>query len=380
MGCRTNNCGSRKTKQRRLAKKKARQAGNRSGRDAPTVETARKAVRRVQRKRREGDAKNALETQEIVIQAPDPPHSSKYPFFYRTDAKTPVDFKDLFVGQTCFLCLNGPSFNEVDKGPLRQPGIVTYCVNNGAHGFRPNLWSCLDPPHRFMRSIWEDPTIMKFIPMENLKRRVLAPEDGEDGHPSGPKASSFPNLFGFSRNSSFDANKFLTEGTVNWGNTKRLGGGRSVMVASMKVMYILGFRRVFLLGCDFSMSEDNRYWFDEQRSKGAIRNNNRSYGKMNGYFDELRPHFEEAGFVVHNCYEQSGLKSFDYMPLDEALDVARTPPEYTEASTYGMYVRRGRKAKKANEPSKADKEKAARIQRREKRRKRRAAAATRGKP
>jgi hypothetical protein len=85
----------------------------------------------------------------------------------------------------------------VDQRDLKQPGIVTFGMNNGAHGFRPNLWCCLDAPIRFMQSIWADPTITKFIPLSQFEkpvwdhRRQCEPEQMAGDH---------PNMFGFRRN------------------------------------------------------------------------------------------------------------------------------------------------------------------------------------
>jgi hypothetical protein len=228
-------------------------------------------------------------------------------------------------GGTVFLCLNGPSFDEETQQLLaRRPGVATFCVNNGAHGFRPDLWACVDAPERFMDSIWMDRTVMKFVPEERMGELT----------PSSIAVSQCPRVYFFARNDRFNAATFLTEETINWGNHKDRGGGRSVMLVALRIAYELGFRRVVLLGCDFHMSETQRYWFAEQRTTRAIRNNLTSYEILTGFFQQLLPVFEAAGFAVVNATPGSRLTVFPLVDLESELAGAAVD---VRASTEGMY-------------------------------------------
>ncbi|MDF1813854.1 MAG: hypothetical protein P1V20_16755 [Verrucomicrobiales bacterium] len=255
------------------------------------------------------------------------------PMFFRDNGMN-LDLIDLYHGRSVFLILNGPSFANVDHGKLRQPGILTFGINNGAHLFRPDLWTCVDDPTRFVESIWDDPKIMKFVPLAHFRKPVW---DVEANLVSRKVVADFPNVAGFRRNEQFIASQWLREDTINWGNHGKRGGGRSVMLSALKICYLLGFRRVYLLGCDFRMSEDHRYWFPEERSGNAVSNNTKSYQIMRGYFTELLPFFGEAGFEVYNCTEGSQLDVFPFLPLDTALCDSVVD---TSASTEGMYVNR----------------------------------------
>ncbi len=94
---------------------------------------------------------------------------------FRADHRT-VDLADLYRGQTLFLVLNGASLQDFDFDRLKQPGICSMGVNNGAHGFRPQFWTCVDDPTRFLDSIWRDPAILKFVPQGHFDKPIRDPE------------------------------------------------------------------------------------------------------------------------------------------------------------------------------------------------------------
>lgn len=274
------------------------------------------------------------------------------PMFFRENGQS-LDLVDLHAGGTgtIFLVLNGHSFGEGERALLREtPGIVTMGVNNGAHGFRTDLWTCVDDPARFMRSIWEDARICKFVPMSHFDRPVWdhgkgvtgqeaekSDAAGQAGSYSRERVRDFPNVVGYRRNDAFCPEDWLWEDTVNWGNHQSRGGGRSVMLAALRLIWLLGYRRVCLVGCDFEMASDRRYWFAEGRTDAAVRNNQQSYRLLSRCFTALRPHFDRAGFRVWNCTPGSRLDAFPRMDLDRAVRAARVD---TSASTEGMYVTR----------------------------------------
>lgn len=260
------------------------------------------------------------------------------PMFFRNNGMN-ADLMDLYAGQTLFLVLNGGSLEGFDWSRLKKPGICTFGVNNGAHALRPTFWTSVDDPTRFLRSIWQDPTITKFIPMSHFQKPVW---DETANVLSKSLVKDFPNVYGYRRNEAFQAGQWLHEDTINWGNHGKRGGGRSVMLASLRIAFLLGFRRVCLLGCDFYMDDNHRYWFAEQRSKQAISNNQNSYRIMMGYFEELQPHFLNAGFHVVNCNPKSHLKAF---PMADLEDELRTAQVDTSATTVGMYVDRFKEPK-----------------------------------
>ncbi len=250
-----------------------------------------------------------------------------------------------FKGSHAFLIANGPSLNELDLAPLRQRWAMS--MNNGAKTFRGNANCTVDDPARFSASIWLDPTLMKFVPMSHFEKtlwdnRMVNTDSGlvQRWEESKLKVGDCPNVVGYRRNEKFHAPRWLSEETINWGNHAKWGGGRSVMLASLRILFMLGFRHVYLLGVDFEMSETKKYHFDEGRTAHAIKGNMDTYAKLQQWFAELQPHFEKAGFQVRNCNFHSKLTAFPFISYEDALvkSMARIGDPAHER-TEGMYAK-----------------------------------------
>ena len=269
------------------------------------------------------------------------------PFFY-TREKWNAPLVDLYRGGSAFLIASGPSFKTVDKSLLAKPGVWTMTLNNAVRSFRGNAACIVDDPSRFVSSLWLDPKIMKFVPTSHFKKPIWdnrtinlkgKPTDFRWA-PMNVTVGDCPNVFGYQRNEKFHAARYLKEESINWGNHKRWGGGRSVMLASMRILYLLGFRRVYLVGVDFEMTNEKRYHFDEGRTESAVKGNMSTYSKMVKWFEELNPMFEKEGFIVKNCNPDSGLRVFPFTTVKDAVaestlhlgdvDVERTAGMYTK--------------------------------------------------
>lgn len=104
--------------------------------------------------------------------------STSHVSFFRSDGQRLL-LDNLFSQQAVFIVCNGPSFRHLDSTKLKRPGILTFGMNNGAHLFRPNLWACVDAPQKFMKSIWSDPTLLKFLPVSSFPQAIF---DSDLGH------------------------------------------------------------------------------------------------------------------------------------------------------------------------------------------------------
>lgn len=245
-----------------------------------------------------------------------------------------LSLENIYKNTSAFLILSGPSFNEIlqstkpinlgnqlleARDALSYPSHITMGVNNSVKNFRPNLWTSVDEPNRFLRSIWMDPTIQKFIPYEHLNKKLF---DSNRWVESDISVLQCPNVFGIERNERFNHEIFLTERTFNWGDHKDYGGCRSVMLIAIRLLYYLGIREIFLLGCDFRMTETYRYHFDQDRSKQALNNNNKTYKRMIDRFELLKPKFDAVGLRIYNCNKESDLKVFPFIDFNEAMSLA----------------------------------------------------------
>ena len=207
------------------------------------------------------------------------------PFFFTREGAE-VDLIGQYKGRSIFLICNGPSFAALDKNFLRKPGVMTFGINNGPKSFRPDFWTCVDDPQRFLKSIWLDPKITKFVPQAHFEKPIF---DNEKWQMVNVKVGECPNILGYRRNEKFHAQRFLKEPHINWGCSADSGGGRSVMLPALRICYLLGFRKIYLLGCDLRMATNYTYHFDEQRSSGAVNCNLSTYDRLKS---EYLPHLK----------------------------------------------------------------------------------------
>ncbi len=252
-------------------------------------------------------------------------------------AGNPMDLHGILNGCSVFLIAGGPSFKNIDLSALQQPGCLTMGLNNSAKTFRPDLWISVDKPSHFLRSIWLDPKILKFVRSNNRDSPLI---DCEAQIPTDTTPLHCPNIVFFESDLKFRAANFLTDESVSWGD-KDTDGGRSVMLAALKILYHLGVGNVFLLGVDFRMSADYAYHFPQQRGKSSVEGNLKSYKRLGGHFELLRPMFEEEGFYVWNCNPDSNLKAFPFCSFEDAVKFATLgmPSSIAKESSEGLYDR-----------------------------------------
>jgi hypothetical protein len=271
------------------------------------------------------------------------------PLFFSRDGHN-VFLGDMFRGGHAFLVCSGPSLNSHDLTLLQQRGIVTCALNNAATVVRSNLWVSVDDPGNFSDAIWRDPAITKFVPLCHMEKPFSVRTTTGELVPSSELVGDMPGVFGFRRNEAFNAAQFLYEDTVNWGNNGQrvdahgVKGSRSVMLAALRVLFYLGVRTLYLLGCDFKMQNGAaNYAFEQDRSRSSINGNNKTFDALNTRFRELLPSFEREGFRVFNCTPNSGLTAFPSLRYEDAIDAAlRKFPR--QVITAGMYDRKQREA------------------------------------
>ena len=299
------------------------------------------------------------------------------PHFW-TVAKQPIHIDKLYQGASAFLCCSGPSLLNQNLKPLAN--CITMGVNNSPvalrehGGFSPNLWTMTDDCKNFVKSIYDDPQILKFLPDGKPNHKLF---DNNAWKEVRQKVRDCPGVMYYRRppkeREFFDPKTFLTTDEFCWGNwaqrcacgyvrpesvkdklcpdcgTNNRWGSRSCMLVAIRILYELGFRKVFLLGCDFTMDANTKYAFKQDRAGGAIRNNNNTYRMLNERFDALQPVLQNAGMEVYNCFKGSGLKSFPYIEYLEALSVSQVVP--ADDRTEGLYDRKANEkaAKKAQE-------------------------------
>jgi len=273
---------------------------------------------------------------------------------------------DMYRGSSAFLICSGPSANDLDLSLLQTPGILTMGINNSVRTFRPNMWTSVDEPESFIKSIWLDPTIMKFVPYDYVESKLF---DSTTWKMTELKVGQCPNVSYYRRNENFNSKRFLFEDTFNWGNhtnlcqcgfwrpepkkdekkivtcpkcNKRRFGSRSVFLPALRLLYFLGVRSVFLIGCDFRMNnKKSNYSFKQSRSNSSVVNNNSTYEMLSERMEELKPIFEAMGFQVFNCNPKSKLDIFPIVSFEDAVSAATAHmPMVEKERTAGLYERK----------------------------------------
>lgn len=259
------------------------------------------------------------------------------------------NLKNLYANESLFLLCSGPSLAGVDHELLDQPGIITMGVNNSPSIFRPNLWVHVDPAQKFLQSVWDDPAILKFSPRirQNMHVDYAAEELNQAGSGTETRYFGAP-IVNYKLRTGFQAESFLYEDQVCFGNSGKDGGARSVLLAAIKIAYLLGFRNIYLLGADFKMEEGKQnYAFEQDRSAGSVRGNNRTYRILQERFGELKPFLQAENFNIYNCTEASELKSFPYLSLENAVKkVLCRFSDPDEEVTFGRYDPKKKKGKR----------------------------------
>jgi hypothetical protein len=241
--------------------------------------------------------------------------------------KKPMNMVDMYHGASVFLISNGPSLSKLDWSMFKQPGILTFGLNNGAHTFRPDFVSLQDSSHKFMESIWEDPKMIKFTNLGN--GRHIYEKGGKAG---GKKVETCPGVVYHQRCSDFKAEEWLTKDCICWG----LRGNRISLTAMLHISYFLGFRRIFLVGVDWHMATDYAYFFQQERDDKAVKHNMGLYRKHVPVLEAVRDVLADVGVYVYNCNPDSHLKVFPHVPLATAITSARINMSQSTEGRYGQ--------------------------------------------
>lgn len=252
-----------------------------------------------------------------------------------------------YPGATALLFCSGPSLGSIPMDFGADLPVLRVAVNQAATKIRPDLWICCDTPGRFHDRIWTDPRIRKFFPQDTLLH-TLRRQEGSEIVDWNRRAFECPGAIAYARSYGFDHQRFFEGDEIQCGPlvgercSLGIEGGRSVMLAALKILFLLGIRRVFLFGADFKMDARRPYVTDELRKSSEIDDNNQLYEKMNRRLGAILPLAEDArGFVVRNCTFGSGLTSVRYVQMSTTMnELAREFPR-SKMKTDGWYYPQG---------------------------------------
>ena len=286
----------------------------------------------------------------------------------------PVNLNGMWGPSAAFMVCGGPSLKTLPIETLSRRGIVSLAVNQVASVVPVTAWTFGDPAEKFHHGLHLDPKMITFAPLGKLRHPLNAKlPDGQWrqlGLESGKEKLCLrdtPTVFGYSRDSLFEPSTFLTTTYAHWGGVpfhvpnvkKRDGlcprpccqdGGRlrdlgkvlhcdtcngdyrindkgdqfefqhekthclASMMLGFRLLHYLGCPRIYLLGVDLWMTDEQPYAFAQ--SKKA---RNGRYNDENEMCHQIQPMLEAAGMQVFNCNPMSKCDAFPLASFEDAV-------------------------------------------------------------
>lgn len=212
-----------------------------------------------------------------------------------------VDLDDIQSG-AAFLVGGSPSLESVDLGLLQRPGIVSAAMNNVAAFFRPTYWIGADSAGKYSKSILMDPSFMKFCYLSK-ENDVIGDKMWQD----------MPNTIFLSTSECKPSRFFYKSRDFIW--------WRNVFLLALQVLYRLGFRTVYCVGCSFFI-DDKPYFYETGLSDNEIEYNKRTYTMVLGQLTNILPFAKDTGFKIISCTKNSKLNDIvEHMAFEHAIDI-----------------------------------------------------------
>jgi hypothetical protein len=260
------------------------------------------------------------------------------------DKGQPVNLAGIYRGAGGFLVLGGPSAKSLNLELLSRRGVILFSSNNSSAvlppHIRPQVTVQSDKPRKFGDWLFLDGGSLSLSPHTMWSkrdkaevRRKLGPGQFEG---RGILVNECPNTLGFARNHDFNPETYLWEQTVNNGNDEQhalgMKRGRKIrepngfphcintMFCALRIPFYMGVRRLYLIGCDFTMTPGAAYSFAQDKHDGGCKSNNETYAKMIFMFEALLPKFKAAGYEVFNCNPESQCYVFPFVKFEDAIE------------------------------------------------------------
>lgn len=200
-----------------------------------------------------------------------------HPCFFRHNGAN-LNFFNWYNGETVYLIARGPSIgkhleDKETKKLLMRSEIVKFGMNTSPEILdnNVNLWAGVDKLTKFPSSIFKNPNIMKFVPMNRFQilqdgSRDIEQDKNMAYKEGGKKFSCLcPNTVGIQsflleqdpKSKMSFGNAYISSTAVLYGYYK---GMKSVFLFTLKLCILLGFKRVVMLGVDFNMNPETPYY------------------------------------------------------------------------------------------------------------------------
>ena len=215
-----------------------------------------------------------------------------------------------------FLVGRGWSASLERRKALQESGIPWMAVNDYPENdwCKPRYFCTGDPAIYFGERVWADQSIMKFGSMmfhETDRPRI-------DAYHAKHRMMDSPNVHFFHHTlNEIEFESWLHMPWISWGTSifgpripKQFyehGAARSSMLIGLRLLWHLGYREVYLLGCDCVPHEHAapEYW-------------NTIFHLM----EQVKPTFDRYHYHVMQTNPDSHLRTFEFADFDDALEVS----------------------------------------------------------
>jgi len=203
---------------------------------------------------------------------------------YQDNKQYPMDFNNLYHGSVALIG-GAPCIKKLD---LNQIPIPTWCVNNSAILLTHPTFSChSDMPGCFYPEVLNHPLTMKFINQCRWKETI----DGKILWRDVTGALFYPTH-----------TNFTPKTVLDWWHG--FPWTKDIICMSISILYYLGFRRIYTLGCKFKLSETDYAW-DHKLTPAQRKWNERTYLNTVNKLISYKPTYESHGLQIISCTEDS---------------------------------------------------------------------------
>jgi hypothetical protein len=224
-------------------------------------------------------------------------------FRFIGERRKAIDLDDTFSGP-CFLLGGAPSLKEVKDLLVNQP-VVLAAMNNTATVVRPDIWVGLDVPANYSSSVLLDPSPMKFTYITR-----------KDDLVEGKAWKNIPNTYFMSSTKQPNAAFFLKARDFCW--------GKNVFTIALQLLYRLGFRTVYTVGCEFNINKEYQYCYETKLNDNQVDWTKKTYDSALRGVREVLPLAEDVGFKLISCTMNSRLNDLvEYEDFHEVLGKLR---------------------------------------------------------
>lgn len=202
------------------------------------------------------------------------------------------------------LCCPGPSLSKVNPSALKVPGITTFAMNTAYPYIRPDYWVGMDEPECYDRRLWFE-SFPKVIRASYGDRLVF-----------GRELHSLPNVWIAT----------LREHNHPYGEIFRSRGtndpfvwSRNTFFTALNLIIWLGFRTIYLAGCDFGGEAD--YHYGNRFTESDRVRQRHFYRTLLSRLPLVRFYGSRFGTDIVSVTEGSILNQFiPHVPLDRVLE------------------------------------------------------------